>query len=67
MSLITAKREISEEVYLRAKANNDRIAKEDKEIVFTQSDLYGYGVYGDTVIAEDGKYYVTFTTSTTCD
>lgn len=61
------KREITKEQYDRAMKNNRYIAKEDKETVFTPSELYGYGVYDDSVCEEDGKYFVEFVTGSTCD
>lgn len=58
-------REISAEQYARAK--NGYLTKEDREVVFSPSELYGYGVYGGDVIERDGKYYVRFSLGSTCD
>lgn len=67
MRMTTAIREIDRDVYDRAIANDGRILQEDKERVWTQADLYGYGVYGYSVYEADGKCYVRFRTSTSCD
>lgn len=58
-------REITAEQYARAK--NGYLTKEDREMVFSPSELYGYGVYGGDVIERDGKYYVRFSLGSTCD
>ena len=58
-------REITAEQYTRAK--NGYLTKEDREAVFSPSELYGYGVYGGDVIERDGKYYVRFSLGSTCD
>lgn len=60
-------REISAEQYERAKAKGGYLTKEDREAVFSPSELYGYGVYGGDVIERDGKYYVRFSLGSTCD
>lgn len=67
MGLYTAYREISKDIYDRAIANGGSIAEEDIGKVWTPADLYGYGVYGAGVVEKDGKYYVRYTTSTSCD
>jgi hypothetical protein len=58
-------REITAEQYARAK--NGYLTKEDRETVFSPSELYGYGVYGGDVIRRDGKYYVRYSLGSTCD
>ena len=58
-------REITAEQYARAK--NGYLTKEDREAVFSPSELYGYGVYGGDVIERDSKYNVRFSLGSTCD
>lgn len=58
-------REITAEQYARAKGGY--LTKEDREAVFSPSELYGYGVYGGDVIERDGKYYVRYSLGSTCD
>ena len=65
--MVSCKREISKEVYDRAKANRGYIAQDDRKDVFSISELCGYGVYGDTVIKEDDKYFVVYTRGSSCD
>lgn len=67
MGLIRCEREISEEVYNRAILNNNYIAKEDQEEVFTISERCGYGVYADRVFERDGKYFVAYERGSSCD
>ena len=67
MGMTTAIREISREIYDRAIANNGNIVKEDIDNVWTQADLYGYGVYSYGIYEKDGKCYVRFSTGTSCD
>ena len=62
------KREISKEIYDRAIANNGKFAsKEDWNAVFTLAESCGYGIYGYSILEEDGKYYVWFDRGSTCD
>lgn len=65
--MVEVEKEISKEVYGRAKANRDRICDEDEEKVFGNSTLYGYGVYGNFVFMRDGKYMVKYNRGETCD
>ena len=58
-------RKITAEQYERAK--NGYLTEEDREAVFSPSELYGYGVYGGDVIERDGKYYVRYSLGSTCD
>ena len=60
-------KEITKEIYDRAKANNDYITKDDMDKVFSISQLCGYGVYTPTVFEKDGKYYVSFYLGSSCD
>ena len=61
-------REITKEQFDRAlKYRNGYLTKEDMEVVFDESERYGYGVYGGGVIERDGKYYVRFSLGSTCD
>lgn len=61
------KREITEAVYLRNK-DQAYMSDEDMEQVFTSAELCGYGVYSAQVYAgTDGKYYVRYKISDSCD
>ncbi|MBP5362124.1 MAG: hypothetical protein J6Y71_03730 [Ruminococcus sp.] len=61
-------REISKEQFDRAQENRDGyLTKEDMEVVFDDSERYGYGVYGGKTMVKDGKYVVQFSLGSTCD
>lgn len=60
-------REILAEQYARAQAHNSYLTEADRNIVFTDSERLGYGVYGGDVLERDGKYYVRFSLGSTCD
>ena len=53
-------KEITKEIYDRAKANRNYITEEDKSKVFSISQLCGYGVYSPMVFEENGKYYCNY-------
>ena len=59
--------EISKEVYDRAVANNGKITREDEKEIFDISILCGYGLYGTSVMEENGKYYCRYWRGSTCD
>ena len=59
------RREITKEMYDRSE--NGYLKREDYLKVFDESDRMGYGIYGDHVIEEDGKYYVSFAMGDSCD
>ena len=61
------KKEISKEIYDRAKANRNYIVSEDMNKVFSISQLCGYGVYSPLVYEKDGKYYVSYCMGSSCD
>ena len=63
----TAIKKITREQYERAKANHGRITREDENTVFTDAERWGYGVYGSTVYAKDGEYFVSYSLGDTCD
>ena len=60
-------REITKEIYERALQNRRYITDEDRKEVWDISDLCGYGIYGDQVYEEDGKYFVRYWRGNTCD
>ena len=60
-------KKITKAIYDRAKANHGYITKKDEDAVFTQSELRGYGVYGDQVHERNGEYYVSYYLGSTCD
>ena len=59
--------EISKEVYDRALANNNRITKEDESKIFSESIIWGYGLYGTRVYKEGEKYMCQFKIGSSCD
>ena len=61
------RREISKDIYDRAVENRGFIISQDAKNVFTVSELIGYGVYGDQVFEEDGKFYVGYMLGSSCD
>ena len=61
------KREITKEIYDRAMEHKGYITHEDRKVVFDDSELYGYGVYGATAYEENGKYYCNFSLGDSCD
>lgn len=65
-------KEITREQYERSIIYGHHIPAEDKGDIFTEAELYGYGVYSTCTYAtmsEDGKvkYFVRYETGTTCD
>ena len=60
-------REITKEIYDRAMTNHQHIIEEDMKKIWSISDLCGYGIYGDKVYEEDGKYFVKYWRGSTCD
>lgn len=65
--LYRARKEITEEQYNRGVKNNGYLAKLDEKLVFTASELYGYGIYSDIVHKDGDKFYVEYMTSDSCD
>lgn len=63
----TQYREISKEMYDRAKQNRDYLTQDDRVKVFNISERCGYGVYSPLVVEKDGKYYVSYYLGSTCD
>ncbi len=63
----TKTKEITKEQYNRAISKNKMIVPEDMENVFTASELYGYGIYGNSVFTENGKFYVKYNIGSSCD
>lgn len=65
--MISIHREIDRGQYNRAVENNGHIAQCDTESVFTASEMYGYGIYSDTVYSKNGRFFVMFNRGETCD
>ena len=61
------RRKITEEQYERAMLNKGFLTEDDKNSVFSPSEMFGYGVYMPRVIEDHGEYYVTFTLGNSCD
>ena len=60
-------REITKDIYDRALQNRRYIASKDLEKIWSISELCGYGIYGDQVYEENGKYFVKYWRGSTCD
>ena len=60
-------REISKEQYERARDNGGFISERDKKHIFSESELFGYGIYSPMAYRKDDKYYVSFMRGLTCD
>lgn len=60
-------KEITKEIYDRAKEKGGYIASEDMSKVFSIDQLCGYGVYSAMVFERDGKYYVSYYLGSSCD
>lgn len=54
-------REITKEQYENA------TIRHDAKGIFTDSEVMGYGVYGEKFYEKDGKYFVDFTMGNSCD
>ena len=71
--LIRSEKPITKEQYERSQLNHGFIADEDMEVIFSQADLCGYGIYNAVGCArynaETGTttYVARYTTSTNCD
>lgn len=65
--LYRAQKEITEAQYNRGMKNNGYLTKMDEKLVFTASELYGYGIYSDTVHKDGDRFYVSYMTSDSCD
>lgn len=63
----TYTREITKEQYDRAQQHAGYLTEDDTEVVFTDSERLGYGVYGGHTHYVDGRYYVCFWLGSTCD
>ena len=63
----TNTKEITKEQYLRAMNRNGMIAAEDMSDVFSPAELFGYGVYGNTVFIENEKFFVRYHMGESCD
>ena len=60
-NMVPIKREITKEQAEKV------IHENDWSNIFSQSEVCGYGVYGERVREEDGKYYVEFYRGDSCD
>lgn len=59
--------EISKEIYDRAMKNYGSIIEKDKHTIWSDSQLYGYGIWNEHVFKSDDKYYVSFSMGDSCD
>ena len=60
-NMVPIKREITKEQAEKV------IHENDWSNIFSQSEVCGYGVYGERVREEDGKYFVEFYRGESCD
>ena len=60
-NMVPIKREITKEQAEKV------IHENDWSNIFSQSEVCGYGVYGERVRDEDGKYFVEFYRGESCD
>ena len=65
--MVYCTREVTKEIYERAKENRGYMTDADKQEIFSPSLLYGYGVYGAKVYEENGKYICHYSRGNTCD
>ena len=61
------KREITKEQYDKIMKDNNRFSNDILEEIFSQAELYGYGIYSPNAVEIDGKYYVSYWMGSTCD
>lgn len=71
--LIRSEKPITKEQYERAQLNNGFITEADLQKIFSQSELYGYGVLEPIACKRysestgETTYVISYTTSTNCD
>lgn len=66
--MVRGERRITKEMYERNKDRGVLYHEEDIDKVFTQAEVWGYGVYSTQVVAgTDGNYYVRYEMGETCD
>ena len=67
-SMVYGEREITREQYERAISNYGFIADVDLHDVFTESEIYGYGIYyARAYIGVNGKYICSYSRGSSCD
>lgn len=62
---VIGKKEITEEQF--HKIDKGGLANDDKMEIFGATVIYGYGLYGYEFYEEDGKYFVAWRQSDSCD
>lgn len=60
-------KEITKEMYELAMKNHGRIPNNKKVEVFGIAIVCGYGLYGNEVYEENGKYFVRYDCGSSCD
>ena len=65
--MVTYTKKITKEQYERATQNSGYISDVDMSSVFSPAELWGYGVYGNTVFEKDNQFYVRYNCGETCD
>ena len=61
------KKEISKDIYDRAMQCGSYIFGEDRNRIFTDSQLYGFGIYSAIAVEENGKYYCIYQIGDSCE
>lgn len=65
--MTTGVRKITKAQYERAVAAGGYLADEDMPLVFSISELLGYGIYSPRVYERDGDFYVRYHIGSSCD
>ncbi len=71
--LIRHTRPITKEQYERAQEHGGSLIPEDEQIIFSDAERIGYGIYGNSVHKEtdsntnETTYYVSYSTGSHCD
>ena len=64
------RKEITKEFYERCNPQPhkiNRVPDELKPEIFSEAQLWGYGIYSTSVYERDGKYFVEYEQGDTCD
>ena len=67
MLLTKYNRKITKEQYEKAMLNKGNLTEEDEKVIFSPSEMFGYGIYDTRVIEDHGEYYVSFMLGSSCD
>lgn len=65
--IVTYRREISKEQYVKAMEHGGRLTEEQELEILGESLVRGYGVYGTAVYMDGDKYMLRYETNDSCD